>query len=279
MSATALSDDLRAVDLTDHHIDDAMALVAEAGWNQVPADWRMMIRTGTAFGYEDTAGRLVASAAALPYGPAFGWISMVLVTASWRRQGIATRLLDQAIRIHEAAGRVPVLDATPAGQQVYERLGFTPLFGFRRWQRTAKDNKPPAASQPLADTALPEVLTLDRAVFGGDRGAIITDIAKRPALAFANPNAFALSRAGRVAQQLGPFVATNPDDAIALLTTLDDATVGPAMIDVPDTQTEFIDAVCQLGFTVERPFQRMARGPADWHNLEKMFALAGPELG
>ena len=71
-------------------------------------------------------GRLVATALALPYPPAFGWVSMVLVHAPYRRRGLATRLVERATAALEGAGLLPVLDATPAGAEVYGRHGLPP---------------------------------------------------------------------------------------------------------------------------------------------------------
>ena len=96
-------------------LPDAEALVAEAGWNQVAADWRMFLDFGTAYAVR-AQGRLIATAAWIPYG-ACAWISMVLVTAAERRRGLATRLLHRCIADVTTAGLVPVLDATPAGAQ------------------------------------------------------------------------------------------------------------------------------------------------------------------
>ena len=41
--------------------------------------------------------RLVATAALLPYSAGNAWISMVLVTADFRRRGIATKLVDACL--------------------------------------------------------------------------------------------------------------------------------------------------------------------------------------
>src|ERR1035437_3643735 len=78
--------------------DDARAgplLSEEAHWNQNEADWRFFLTTGTVYGVREE-NHLVATAALLPYTSANAWISMVLVTASWRRRGLATRLLDRS---------------------------------------------------------------------------------------------------------------------------------------------------------------------------------------
>ena len=102
---------------------DAEALVAEAGWNQVAADWRIFLDFGTAYAVR-SGGRVIATAATLPYGGRCAWISMVLVSAEHRRRGLATRLLHRCISDITASGLVPVLDATPAGAKVYAPLGF-----------------------------------------------------------------------------------------------------------------------------------------------------------
>ena len=55
-------------------LPDAEALVREAGWNQVAADWEIFQALGTIYAAR-AGGRVVATAAILPYG-AFAWISM-----------------------------------------------------------------------------------------------------------------------------------------------------------------------------------------------------------
>ena len=76
--------------LTPSELADAEALVREAGWNQVAADWRIFLELGTVYAARAGDGRVVATAATLPYGGRFAWISMVLVAgdiaaAAWRR--------------------------------------------------------------------------------------------------------------------------------------------------------------------------------------------------
>ena len=59
---------------------------------------------------------LVATAALLPYSGNNAWISMVLVTASHRRRGLATRLVDACLETARKNGLTSWLDATPDGR-------------------------------------------------------------------------------------------------------------------------------------------------------------------
>src|ERR1700748_483179 len=80
--------------------DDAPAglvLSTEAHWNQNEADWRFFLSNGIVFGVRSHDGRLIATAALLPYSAGNAWISMVLVTSDFRRRGIATRLIDACL--------------------------------------------------------------------------------------------------------------------------------------------------------------------------------------
>lgn len=276
---------LREIPLAERHLGDACDLVAEAGWNETPDDWRLMIEHGDAIGFEDGTGRLIASALSLPFGPRFGWISMVLVTAPWRRRGLATYLLDACIQKHQSKGRVPVLDATPDGEKVYAGLGFKSHFTIQRWQGHAPDT--PAGSdprvRPIAPADLNQIIDYDRIIFGGDRSAILRDIATRDgALGWirTDGSGYLMSRAGRLARQLGPLCAEHDDAAGSLVAAALAHIHEPLFIDVPDQHSALIDMLARRGFTAQRPFVRMLKGkPQGFGDPARMYALAGPEIG
>src|SRR5262245_18248103 len=118
---------LRAAEL-----DDAAALVAEAGSNQVAGDWRIFLDLGTVYAVRNSPGGVIATAAPTSYGGRLCWSSMVLVAGPYRRQGLARRLMNRCIADLTAAAIVPVLDATPAGRSIYLALGFEDAWGFHR---------------------------------------------------------------------------------------------------------------------------------------------------
>ena len=137
--------DTEHIALVELGLGDAPAgllLSTEAHWNQNEADWRFFLSKGIVFGVRD-GKQLVATAALLPYSAGNAWISMVLVTASWRRRGIATRLVDACLNAAAKLGLTTWLDATPAGAGVYGPLGFTPTLQLRRLRLEA-----PAGARP-----------------------------------------------------------------------------------------------------------------------------------
>ena len=92
-----------------------------------------MLGFGCGWGFTTPEGTLAASTVALPYGTDFAWIAMVLVLPEHRRQGYASRLLRVALDEMEKQKRVGLLDATPAGREVYVQEGFRDFWGFKRF--------------------------------------------------------------------------------------------------------------------------------------------------
>ncbi len=258
-------------------LDGALALSAEAGWNQVAADWLLMLRLGSAFAVRD-GGRVVATALALPYPPAFGWVSMVLVAAPYRGHGLATRLVERATASLAGAGLLPVLDATPAGAEVYGRMGFRAVGNLMRW-RGPGGGEGGSPEPEIAD----RVRDLDGTAFGADRGGVLADLAARPApvaALAAGADGYLLSRAGRTATQLGPLVARDAATATALLAQGLDAVAGTAVVDVPEHATDVAAHLAGRGFAPERPYIRMALGSDTIAGTPSLVhAIAGPELG
>lgn len=270
---------------------DAEALVREAGWNQVESDWRIFLDFGIVYAVRD-AGRVVATAATLPYGGRFAWISMVLVAGDYRRRGLATRLLRHCIDDLTARNLVPVLDATPEGREVYRGLGFIDGWGYRRLvlPRRVRNELSAAgtkiAVRPIDDAIFPTLCAYDATAFGADRSALLTRMRGRlpsadlVAMREGRVVGFLLGRDGRSANQLGPLVAEDDDVARALLAR---ALVGPApplYVDLADAKENIGRALADYGFAMQRPLTRMLyRRDARFDDPQRTYAVVGPEFG
>ncbi len=273
----ASSDGFRA--LTPADLPRAAALSALVGWNQVAADWAVFLRHGQVRGLDDGQAALAATAAVLPYGPGVAWVSMVLVRPDRRRQGLATALLRWAL---EALRGTPciALDATPAGQPVYRRLGFSECWGFTRWTLPATlPIDPGVRVRPLRDADWPAVLALDCTSFGAPREFLLRDLAARmPAFVAVGPDGrilgVALARDGLRGPQLGPVLARDAPVARALL-----AAGAGAMLDLRDDAFGLAEWLAANGAVPQRPFARMALGEAPPGCTARIVAVVGPEFG
>jgi len=261
-----------------------------ARWNQNEADWRLMLKIGRGWGVSLDDGTLAASTLVLPYGR-FAWVSMVLVLPEQRRQGYATHLLRIALADLANRALTPILDATPAGHEVYLQEGFRDTWGFRRFhlQQASAAIERPARVRPLRAGDWPQLLALDAQAFGASRERLLRALEPRlpQAALVAEENGalagYLLGRDGREARQIGPLVARSSAAARALLAEALARVPPPLYLDVVEREPGITAWLESLGCQFQRPFTRMvhgARGTAVAPGEAGLvFCPAGPELG
>jgi GNAT superfamily N-acetyltransferase len=298
MPAMAISELRVAVksSLSSSELDDVGALVSEARWNQIAADWRLFIELGRVYAAHTTSGRIMATTATLPYGDRFAWISMVLVAGAYRRRGLATLLMRRATDDLSAARLVPVLDATPDGRAVYRALGFEDCWGFHRLRRErqgehqcARDGFPAPADvtiRAIRDEDWPALCAYDAAAFGAQRSAVLAALRGRlPAVELIAQSGdrilgFCLGRDGRIAAQIGPLDAENDAIACAIVAHALERIEAPLFIDLADAKSDVRTFLEARGFAPVRPFTRMLHGrSARFDDPARTFAVVGPEFG
>lgn len=236
-----------------------------------------MLELGCGWGLSAADGTLIATTLALPYG-SFAWISMVLVHPAHRRQGHGSRLLRTAIADLRGRGLTPILDATPAGREVYRQEGFRDTWTFKRFH-LSRGLHAGAHAGPITDWS--RLLPLDAEAFGADRSRLLRALAARlPLAALSQPNGFVLGREGREAHQIGPLVARDDATAIALLQSALAEVPAPLYVDVVDHAPKLQQWLRAHGFAFQRPFTRMVHGADRAPGNEKLvYLVAGPELG
>jgi GNAT superfamily N-acetyltransferase len=274
------------------HIPAALPLSAEPGWNQVEADWRLMIEHGDSFGISTADGHLVATGLTVLYDGPFGWISMILVTEAYRRRGLATRLMEACTEALEAKGTVPALDASPEGREVYLHLGFEDVYRTTRLFTSAGRTAVGGAVPPvpgvrgLEEADLDAVNDYDRKRNGAERAYMLKHLRKRlPQAAFVAEReggiaGYVMARDGRLCAQIGPLVAEDEATALALLQHALGALPEGVCLDLGDHHAALRGWLDERGFQPITHFVRMIKGrrkPYDDPAL--IYAIAGPELG
>ena len=267
--------DVTEVRLGTDHVADCVPLSAAAGWNQNAADWRLMLGLGEGWGLRLRDGTLAASTLVIPYG-GFAWVSMVLVLPGQRRKGYASRLLRTALAALARANLTPVLDATPAGREVYRQEGFRDSWGFKRYVLSTQVKTAANQVRLIHDRDWPWILELDLQAFGASREMLLRSLAQRlpEAALVVEGRGFILGREGREARQVGPLIAADREAAMSLLSAGLGAVRPPVYLDLVDR------VPAPPGSVFQRPFTRMVHGSRPAPGNEKLvFLVAGPELG
>lgn len=273
--------------MTSHDVDLGMRLKAQAGWNQIPADWRrfLELEPGGCF-VAEWEGRPVATTTTCVFGQV-AWIAMVLVDEPFRHRGIATRLVQRALEYLDGRSVATVrLDATKYGRPVYERIGFVAEHDFVRMQGLAK----PVANETLAELSLPSNLdalaALDRQATGTDRRRLLERLAMeyptttRVLEDAGSATGYVMLRPGANATQIGPAAARSEEAGRrACDWALGQCAGRPVFVDVPVDNAAAIAWARQKGLTEQRTFTRMSRGRLVEEDVGLLWASSGPEKG
>ncbi len=285
--------ELRLRPMTAADIPLGMRLKDIAGWNQTPEDWKNFLALGPGgCCVAEWGGVPVGTVTTVDYGGVVGWIGMVLVDPAYRRRGIGTFLIEEAVRILETRCPTVKLDATAAGREVYLPLGFKDELIVERRVRAADVTLVPSLAGgldvlPVTSSQLAEIAAVDRIAFGADRGSLLELwMNAAPEYAFVCESAgrvsgFCLGRHGSRYEHLGPLVALDRESAQALLGRALEQRAGNAVvIDALTTDAAWAGMLDRWGFRLERRLTRMARGlepPAS--EVGWQWAAAGPEVG
>lgn len=270
--------------LTAADISFADSLRADAGWNQTPADWQRFIDLSPrGCLLAECEGRPVATATTVACGNDLGWIGMMLVHPDFRRRGIARVLMQHCIEILQSARVKAIkLDATPAGREVYLRMGFKDEYTLTRYQHDAATQHNSEGIREATKEDLSQILELDLAATGAPRENLITRVIAdaTKTLVYESQGrltAYGMLRAGSLASYLGPIVAVDPQQGQQLASAL---ATGKIFCDLPAQNEAAIAWAKSHNFMPQRTLTRMYLGEnVSPTSPESYFAIAAPDLG
>ena len=270
----------------------ALALSSAEGWNQTEKDWLFLIQNpeNICLAYE-IDGRLAGTATAIKFGNELAWIGMVLVHELHRGKGISkillTRLLDDL-----KSCRCIKLDATPAGQPVYEKLGFCEEYQVHRLIRhpqsyVRSEHNTWQLPEKINVAFIEEIIDYDQKNYGVDRSQLITYLIREyPESAWMIKDkgkvaGFVLGRNGSRFHHLGPMTADSVEISKALFShILPNFNGQPLVADVSGNQPEMLEWLKTAGFILSRSFMRMYFEVNCIVEVpEKQFLISGPEFG
>ena len=268
-----------------------MKLSNAEGWNQTEKDWKLLIESPqNVCLLAECNKKIIATTTAMNYANQIAWIGMVLVAKECRGQGVSKLLLTNILKKLESFASIK-LDATPAGQKVYEKFDFKDEYLITRVvtgsmkDLSFDDDTTLAESIRLND--IEEIIALDEHVFGTNRRQLIESLIKQyPYKAWLLKRndsiaGFALGREGNKYHQVGPvFGSTTNDVKILIRKALKELINQPVVIDVLNEKEDLINWLSSLGFTMQRHFVRMYKKENSFPGIvDKQYLICGPEFG
>jgi ribosomal protein S18 acetylase RimI-like enzyme len=280
---------IRPMRYTD--LDQAISLSMAEGWNQTINDWKLLLENRHNVCIVAVKDRRVAgTATALNHENKIAWIGMVLVDKSLRGMGAGKLLLEDIIIRLRGIESVK-LDATPAGEPLYSKLGFIPEYKVFRMRRDAGDYSSDKASplhiQKIDHSIFKNLVRMDQTAFGADRSYLLTHLLSNypdKTLCITSDNGiegYLFGRDGSKFCYIGPVIARSQDIAESLISrALESHTDQPVAVDVPEHREKLIRWLEAAGFVIQRHFLRMYLNinpfPGD---VKSQFLISGPEFG
>ncbi len=277
---------MRAADL-----DQAFGLSLAEGWNQTMEDWKLLFEEpGNVCIVAEKDNRVVGTATALNHEKKIAWIGMVLVDKSLRGHGAGKMLLENIIDRLQHIESVK-LDATPAGEPLYRKLGFIAEHKIFRMTTDCLNYSSEIvhSAEPLKTDSdnLTELTELDKKIFGADRYKLLVKLLSgNPGRAFylksdKNPEGYAFGRAGTRFNYIGPVCALNHESAknlmIKALESLNDQNIA---IDILEDKVDLISWLESIGFVKQREFVRMYLKSNPYPGIvNNQYLISGPEFG
>lgn len=214
---------MREADLPAAH-----ALSQTVRWPHRPEDWLFALRLGTGFVAEED-GAVVGTALCWQQGPHQGSLGLIIVSPAHQGKGIGRRLMH--LVLEQLGDRCTLLNATTAGQPLYESLGFRAIGTIHQHQGTLAAPAP-AGPRPRPATAadIPAIVALANRGTGMVRDELLHQligVAEGAVLEHDGAvTGFSLIRPFGRGHVIGPVVAADAECAQALIATWSDAYAG-----------------------------------------------------
>jgi ribosomal protein S18 acetylase RimI-like enzyme len=216
----------------------------------------------------------------------FAYIGMMGVHQQFQRRGIGLALMQHLLKWLEGKNIPQVqLDASEAGQPMYEKLGFVAqeqVFVLQR-QAGLPILEFPQHVESIRHSDLAILAEMDAKIFGADRGRVFSALLQ----AFPERAFFSHDSCGRITgylfmqeKRIGPWVMLEPDDEEALLHAalpLDFAEISAV---VPENNQRALELLRNHDFEIVRMNRHMSRGSATTiSQRDKVYAQTSLSLG
>lgn len=272
--------------MTQADLASAHGLSQTVRWAHRREDWQFMHGAGTGFVAEEN-GVLAGTGLCWKYGKAHAALGMIIVAPGRQGQGVGRELMN--LVLEELGDRCILLTATPAGQPLYEKLGFAPTGSVVHHQGAMRQTPPvPLAVgerlRPVAAGDLPVLASLAARALGMPRDDMLAQLLhvadgvllEKDGVALG----FSMIRPFGLGYMIGPVVAPDSGRAKALIGHWAAGHAG-AIVRVDVTGDSGLSPwVESLGLALVGPSIRMTRGAAPTSDgTLRQYAILNQAMG
>lgn len=280
--------ELSSSDIAGADVKSLLALSIGVGWPHRDHDWDILRECGKGLVAVDGIGRVFGTAMWFPHGDDFASVGMVITSPRTQAQGNGRWLMQQIL--DQCAGRELALNSTKAAYGLYLSLGFKMEATVLQCQGeiVADRPQPGAIDGEILPVSLADIGQIDTQAFGADRAGLLSILARDADMLGIKRDghivAYAFRRKFGRGHVIGPMVAANDADAIALTAAhLDALHDGFARVDTrEEAGSDYVQFIKACGLDIFDKVFTMSKGkPYPPVNVggPKVYGLSAQALG
>lgn len=281
---------LELVELDQYDILGLIELSASVGWDYDEYEIRTVMSSGKIFGHKNTTGKIVSSAAIIPYDTNLASIGMVIVNKEYRGLGLGKKVTQKCIDSVSKDTSI-MLISTEDGKPLYETLGFITVgfvqkFLSNSYIHTETFNNQDITIEKYNENDFNKIVELDSGAFGDMRKSFLFNRIKQSKQCLVARNqkgkiiGFGLSILGPINLILGPIVAPDSQTAAMIIDKLAINHQGKLRIDVASSNNELMFFLQKSGFVkVSEPPLMIKNSLNMPYRNKELFAVAAQIFG
>jgi ribosomal protein S18 acetylase RimI-like enzyme len=281
---------LRLVEFDRNDIPGIIDLSTLVNWDYDKYEIGTVMSSGKIFGHKNSEGKIVSSAAIIPYDNNLASIGMVIVNKDFRGLGLGKEATQQCLDFVSSDTSI-MLIATEEGKPLYEKMGFSIVDSVHKYLCDTYTAVKPLKNNGVSidefnERDFTEILNIDKAAFGDKRSNFLHNRINQSKQCLVvkdnkgNIIGYGISILGPINLLLGPIVAPDFQTAVLLLDRLAFRHQGKLRIDVPSGNEDFMLFLEQSGFKkVSNPPIMITNSVKMPHRNKTLFGVAAQIFG
>ncbi|MDX8342252.1 GNAT family N-acetyltransferase [Rossellomorea sp. YZS02] len=287
--STSKNSTLHIVEFNKKDIPGLIELSESVGWDYDEHEIGTVMSSGKVIGHKNAEGRIVSSAAIIPYETSVASIGMVIVNKEYRGLGLGREATQQCMNSLSSYMDI-MLISTEDGKPLYEKMGFQMVDHVHKYICDTYSSPnclcETITVEQFKESDLHKIIKLDEAAFGDQRSNFLKNrINQSEECVVAKDNignivGFGLSIGGPINLIIGPIVASDAQVASMILDKLAIGYQGKLRIDIPSGNEAFLKAVEKSGFiNVSNPPIMMFHSTNMPERNGELFGIAAQVFG